>query len=291
VYSLKVQDYETYVADGIITHNSIYGFSGSDPQSLPNLVAAIGAESRGVRECPLTVTFRCPRSHVELARKIVPQIEAAAAAIDGTVATIEPGRLTGAVKPGDLVVCRVNAPLVSLAFKLIRAGVPAKMLGRDIGKGQVTLIDQLRADSAIDLIHKARDWQERETARLERRDAAASRIQAVADRAECLIELASAAPTVSELRRQIDTLFADQAESGRVVTLASVHRAKGSEADRVFIAPPDRMPLRFDGDRRNGPPKVRPWELEQEFNLLYVAVTRAKKELTFAGPMPSVLCS
>lgn len=268
---------------------AIYGFAGSDPQSLPSLVRGLGSDIRGVLQCPLTVTFRCPRSHVELARKIVPQIEAAPGAADGTITSIEPGKLATAARPGDLVICRVNAPLVSLAFKLIRRGTPAKMLGRDIGKGIVTLIDQLRADSPLDLIHKARDWQEREVERLERRDASPTRIQGVVDRAECLIELASAADSVARLRDDIESLFADAADASKVVTLASVHRAKGSEADRVYIAAPDRMPLRFDSSRRNGPPRVRPWELEQEHNLIYVAVTRAKRELVFAGPIPSVL--
>lgn len=269
---------------------AIYGFAGSDPQSLPRLVEQLGAPTgRGVRQCPLTVTFRCPRSHVALAQKIVPQIEAAPGAIDGWIDSIEPYELAGKVKPGDLVVSRINAPLVGLAFKLIRMGTPAMMLGRDIGKGLTRLIDELQATSTIDLIGRTRDWQEREILRLERRDAPESSIQGVVDRAECLIELASATDSVPWLRNQIESLFADAADSAKVVTLASVHRAKGSEADRVFIAAPDRMPLRFESRRRTGPPKVRTWEHEQELNLIYVAVTRAKKELYFAGDVPAVL--
>ena len=37
VYSLKVEPYETYIGDGIITHNSIYSFRNAKPQLLINL--------------------------------------------------------------------------------------------------------------------------------------------------------------------------------------------------------------------------------------------------------------
>ena len=41
------------------------------------------------------------------------------------------------------VLCRNNAPLLSMAFKLLRRGIGVKMLGRDIGKGLVPLAKKL----------------------------------------------------------------------------------------------------------------------------------------------------
>jgi superfamily I DNA/RNA helicase len=94
------------------------------------------------------------------------------------------------------------------------------------------------------------------------------------------VALASVAESIGWLRSRIESLFADGGGPVKVVTLASVHRAKGSEADRVFVIAHDGrkplMPLAFAD--------ARPWEIEQEYNLCYVAVTRARKELTFAGP-------
>jgi superfamily I DNA/RNA helicase len=54
-----------------------------------------------------------------------------------------------------------------------------------------------------------------------------------------------------------------------------VHKAKGLEADRVIILLPDKLPLKF--------PRQKEWELKQEMNLKYVALTRAKKELIFVN--------
>ena len=48
---------------------------------------------------------------------------------------------------------------------------------------------------------------------------------------------------------------------------------KGLEADRVWVIKPEVIPH----------PKAKGWQLEQEYNILYVAVTRAKRELVVVG--------
>jgi len=74
---------------------------------------------------------------------------------------------------------------------------------------------------------------------------------------------------VDELVHKIEGLFSDEIEG---VVCSSVHRAKGLEADRVFIIRRDLMPH---------PMAQSPWELVQEKNLEYVAITRSKNELIF----------
>ena len=63
---------------------------------------------------------------------------------------------------------------------------------------------------------------------------------------------------VGKLTEEIQGLFGQ----GGGVLLSSVHRAKGLEADRVYILEPHRMP---------SPRAKKDWELEQEQNLMYVA--------------------
>jgi superfamily I DNA/RNA helicase len=55
--------------------------------------------------------------------------------------------------------------------------------------------------------------------------------------------------------------------------LSTVHKAKGLEADNVFIICPELLPMRMEGQQE--------WEYQQELNLKYVAVTRAKKRLVW----------
>jgi superfamily I DNA/RNA helicase len=65
------------------------------------------------------------------------------------------------------------------------------------------------------------------------------------------------------------------------VTFSTAHKSKGLEADRVLILLPDKLPLTWKGQQ--------PWEFEQEMNLKYVALTRAKKELVFVNLSQSAL--
>jgi len=71
----------------------------------------------------------------------------------------------------------------------------------------------------------------------------------------------------------IRELFSDsEGNQRKVLTLSTIHRAKGREWDRVFALDMDRLsPSRW---------AKKPWELAQESNLCYVQVTRAKKHLT-----------
>jgi len=72
------------------------------------------------------------------------------------------------------------------------------------------------------------------------------------------------------LCKEIELLFSD--ENGGVI-LSTIHRAKGLEANRVFILKPEFLPLTW--------PKQKEHEYQQELNLKYVAYTRAKQEMYF----------
>jgi ATP-dependent exoDNAse (exonuclease V) beta subunit len=56
------------------------------------------------------------------------------------------------------------------------------------------------------------------------------------------------------------------------IALSTIHKAKGLEANNVYIACPSLMPSRS---------ATQDWEKEQEHNLMYVAFTRAKNKLVF----------
>jgi len=80
--------------------------------------------------------------------------------------------------------------------------------------------------------------------------------------------------SIQTLLSKIESFFKDSVEGqSDILTLSTIHRAKGKEWDRVFVLDMD----------KHSPSKwaKKPWELEQETNLCYVQVTRAKKHLTF----------
>jgi superfamily I DNA/RNA helicase len=73
-----------------------------------------------------------------------------------------------------------------------------------------------------------------------------------------------------DLLKKIDVIFTDEETDG--VCLSTIHKAKGLEADNVFILCDSLMPSKF---------ATKKWEIEAEQNLIYVALTRPKKTLNY----------
>jgi superfamily I DNA/RNA helicase len=101
-------------------NQSIYSFRGADSEAIPNIIKSLDATT-----LPLSICYRCPQSHVELAQFIVPEIEAFDQNSEGVIEDIGIDQIYNKIAYGDLVMCRVNAPLVAPAFDLIRQGKKA----------------------------------------------------------------------------------------------------------------------------------------------------------------------
>lgn len=250
---------------------AIFSFIGADSDSLDRLKNELNADEMG-----LTTTYRCGRIIVERAATIVPDFEAGPSNPEGLISFINTTELTAAAGPGDFILSRVNAPLVSHAMQLLRAGKRCQVAGRDIGKGLRGMVKRLNARSVPDLLAKIEGWKNRECARIKaqsdavtngRKAALEAKRDAIIDQADMLASLCDGARNVAEVDARIEALFTDDGlgAAGRI-TCSSVHKAKGLEANRVFI-------LR-DTLRSN---------TREEENITYVAITRAKSELIWVA--------
>jgi len=258
---------------------AIFGFAGADSSSFAKLAAQADAT-----ELPLSVCYRCPRAVVKLAASIVPQIEAAPDAPEGKVTRVREDDVDEMVVEGDMILCRITAPLISRCYSLIASGVPARVKGRDIGSGLVSTFKdavKLQAkhagaynrDTFMDYLA---EYEKAAIDELRRRlgDDADFAAESITDRVECVrIVFARCNPsTVADFKAEVDSLFDDKRAA---VTLSTVHRAKGLENGRVFILRYSRL---GDDSRCE-----REWQAEQEQNLKYVAITRAQEELVLVG--------
>lgn len=279
VYSLDVAKHHTYIADGIVTHNcqAIMGFSGSDNHSVDKIIARTNATT-----LPLSICYRCPSSHIRLAQMVVPSIEPRPDAPEGEVIFASGEEdLQKMVQTGDLVICRLTAPLIKECIRLIKNKVSAKVRGRDIGKDLVSLLKKVAKMEGFEyakVVAFLEEFRKGQEEFLRQRDADESMIESLNDRVSCLQVCAEnflSAKSIDELAAEIEALFDDNRPA---VWLSTVHRAKGLEADRVFILRPDKLPLRWKNQQA--------WQYSQEINLLYVALTRAKKTLIFLGELP-----
>jgi len=271
---------------------AIYGFAGADANSFGNIQSITGA-----KVLPLNINYRCGKKHLDLARAIVPQIEAHDKAIDGIVSYIDPDdekkKPLDALNKGALVVCRLTAPLVSTYFELLKDfasrpredRIPVKVLGKDIANELGSIlkkVSKIPGFSYIEIVKYLTDYEKQQRNFLIQKDAPESQIQKLEDSVEVLtlcVENFSHCASLTCLQDELKGLFGDEKDKGYkqddFITLLSVHRAKGLEADQVAILKPDKMPLKWKGQH--------PWEFEQEMNILYVALTRAKKELVVFG--------
>lgn len=250
---------------------AIYGFRGADSGSIDRLKAELCAAEMG-----LTTTYRCGKTIVAKAQQLVPDYQAHETAPDGVVDAATYEEAVAAARPGDFVLSRKNAPLMSTCLRLLRQGVAARVEGRDVGKGLANVIKKFRAKSVPDFLKRLTAWQTKETVRIEAKGKNVDeKLQVVNDQFETLSALADGAANVQEIVDRCFNLFEDSIDQkGKpnlkpAVVCSSVHKAKGLEADRVFV-------LVDTLSRRDN----------EELNIQYVAYTRAKQHLTLVSGLP-----
>lgn len=269
---------------------AIYAFRGADAQSMGRIRALRPSwTDRG-----LLTTFRCPKLVVARQQDHAPGFRAWHTNAEGQVhqlgldpVVIKDGwtwetitNLLPHPDAGIMVLCRNNGPLLSLAFKLIRARVGVVMLGRDIGKGLVALSLKLAKDNGTPrdtVAALVTNWMESESS-LARANGHEEKVEGIVDRGECLqAVLESGCRDAGELRAMLQQLFSR--DSGRV-TLSSIHKAKGLEEDCILHLDPWRIPSKW---ARAAAKAGDPRQLVQEWNLKYVAETRTKHSLIEAN--------
>lgn len=249
-------------------NQAIYGFAGADTDSLSRLARELNAKT-----LRLTKTFRCGKAIVAQAQAFVPDFEADVNNGDGEVLDLDSAKLVEFAGPGDFILSRMNAPLVSFAMRLLRAGKRTRIAGRDIGKTLISLIKKFRARSIPELLKSISAWQTKESARLKAKyadkldsPAYQTRLDAIADQAAMLSEIAESCKGINEVETKVTMLFTDVDGLGDkgVITCSSVHKSKGLEAERVLVLTDT----------------LRDWDQEEK-NIQYVAITRAIKTLVY----------
>jgi superfamily I DNA/RNA helicase len=226
---------------------------------------------REVKEFSLSLTWRCPKSVVKEANRFVADFDCKEDAIEGKVVEKAPFN----PEEGDMVLCRYNAPLVSAFYELIMQGKSAYVLGRDMTKGLVNAVNKITknnnmgSDEFLELLEVDFRYNYDRLISLDKTNQAHS----LEDKYECIRIFATKASTVGGIIAEIKRVF-DGNEKGEIM-LSTVHKAKGLEADNVYILATERMPH----------PKAT--DMREEMNICYVAITRAKKNLYYCGPKPA----
>lgn len=248
---------------------AIYAFAGADSESFDKLVS-----TPNTIELPLSLCYRCGSDIIEMAKNIMPTIEAHSSTGKGNVNN--DAKLAD-IQSGDLVLCRNNAPLVKLCMKYLQTGVKAVIKGQDIGKSIIKLVENTGKSSTADVLTALDDEKQLMLQHIAKKQNCsieeAQDNQAYtnfADKCNVVAFIGENCNTADDITACLERLFSDDNTTG--IQLSSIHRAKGLEANNVFIIHRELMP---------SPKAKQDWQIVQENNLMYVAYTRAKKVLGF----------
>lgn len=255
-------------------YQSINAFAGSSEEAFNFL-----KEYPNTTTFELPISYRCPKNIVRYANAFSPRMLAREDAPDGIIIT---NAHINDIKEGDMVLCRTKEPLVKLYVKLLRKNVNCYIKGQDIGANLIKELEKLKSDELNPKLDKNGVFVEMydnlfternrlmQTRGLDYDDATLSMfIMDKYDMINTLLVLGEKCKTKEKLIEHIKKIFQENKDG---VCLSTIHKAKGLEADNVYILCNSSMPSRL---------AVHKWEQTQEKNLMFVAYTRAKQMMGF----------
>lgn len=246
---------------------SLYGFRGIAADAMAQLGEILDAD-----HLPLSVSFRCSRAVGTAAQRLVKEFSVRSDAEAGSLRYVDAvSDVIDEIGPGDAVLSRTNAALMALSVMLAERDVPFNTLGSSV----IQLLKDMVGSSTSpeDLLGKVEAYRNAANdLKTETMDLGAA--TAVLHNAEDLYEgvtrLVEGASSMTEIAERLDRMCLSDRVRGDAVNLSTVHRAKGLEFDRVWI-----LDWTF----------FEPSDTPDGRNLRYVAVTRARKDVTIVKAM------
>ena len=269
-------------------NQAIYSFAGGNAKScalIPKLYAPI-------KEFDLPINYRCPTSHLaKVNRDFGIPIQPRPDAPVGSIKTIDKEEIKKYVHAGDLVISRKNKWLSDVILDLAIHGIPIYMEDKEMVDQIKKLVSSQKAASLYELknklekivkkynvqlekiVKKETEKAEEDTKKMIDVSDTNSRIDNI-NFIKSILSYYSSQPQnkydkPDDFIKYIDVLLNTKMPSN-CVRVCSVHKAKGLEAPQTFVL----NEAKVCTDRRNS------WEQnEQEKNLSYISITRAKENL------------
>lgn len=228
---------------------AIYGFRGAHEDGMATLQRLFD-----MHPLFLTVTFRCPQEVVDHVLWRAPAMKSFDKTPSGSVTHLAHWGIAD-LPDSCAILCRNNAPIISLAGALMREGryptLPDGDIATQLSKLMKSLGPRSMAISAAKL--KLAKWRTNQLRRVKN-------TAKVNDTHDAVLALLGDHRDLGSAMDSAERLF----NSRGSITMTTCHRSKGSEWDNVFIL--DEHLMGIEG---------------QEPNLRYVAATRARRHLTY----------
>lgn len=236
---------------------AIYAFRGAYADSMDRL-----QQRFSMIPLTLSISFRCPKAIIAEAQWRAPHMKPAEWAKEGEVVHLDEWTIENL--PGDAtILCRNNAPIFSMAIKLLSEGRYPQIVGNDIGRSLIKALTKL-GDKTMpqkEAFEALKGYEEKRIRRAQN-DGARGRIR---DFCTCLRIFLRQGPKLQDAIHYAEWIMSATGP----IKMMTGHKSKGLEFDNVFIL--DRELLRLDDDRGRN----------QDQNLLYVMQTRSMAMLTY----------
>ncbi len=284
---------------------AIYQFAGATSNAMEKI-----KERTHAVELPLSVTYRCPTSIVEMVNTIVPDYRAAETNGVGTITTIEAEnepsellkfwKLTRKLNPAtDVILCRLTRPLVGIAKRLRGNGIPCVVEGNS-GKAIIALMTKWGTDMSWgQYLTRMMDYVDTECKKFRAPMVTGGKIvmdgegnprpklggeekaEYLEEKRAIILDIANDPTPDTDLVKVVnlvERMFGNGKDNEEVLRLCTVHRAKGREWKRVVLIGRNRyMPSPW---AKSDEDKV------AEENVEYVAITRTMEELVLVNVPP-----
>lgn len=243
---------------------SIYAFAGA----MHGAMDAIG-DVFNARTLPLSVTWRCDKAIIAEAEQVVGKyLVARPDAGEGEIKYLPITSMShSSIDSNSMVVCRTNAPLMSLAFQLLKARKPFRLMSdypERLSKRANKMAQGVSGMAGFRTV--VREYFDEKISKITSKGL----IARLEDEKECMLFVSEQCDHPDE----VGELFRSLMLSKHGAILCTGHKSKGLEADHVFFLRPDLCPA----------PWIDPANIDaykQELNLRYVMITRAKHTLTY----------
>ena len=271
-------------------NQAIYAFNSANANSCRLIKKAFAP----VKEFSLPVCYRCPETHLALVRNMfnIP-IKARPGAPAGKIMTIEKEEIPEYVKSGDMIIARKNKWLASAIVDLAIHGIPICIEDKDLVDSVKKILKHTDCHLAVNLKTKLQKniktfkdtlksnmelngkldnlTPEQQEERINNITSTNNKIDNINFILDILTPYIEEHPndTKEKFETYINKLL-NTTYTQDCVKLCSVHKAKGLEAENVFVLNEAKVVKDF----RNSPEQQK-----QEENLSYISITRAKQNL------------
>ncbi len=248
-------------------NQSIFAWNGADAGAMEKIEKRFSTKT-----LPLSVTWRCSKAVTAECNKIFPGMNYRADAPEGYVGSLRLSDFSNKTLDNDtFILCRINAPLIKIAFSLLNRGYKCRIQGKEIGNELISFCKKFKWNDFYELKIKLNAYLDKQAGKLLPQNK--KLYKALEDKFDIIIELVDKCTELKKLTKEelfvfINLIFSD---SGDGIVLSTPYRVKGLERKDVYIY----------GDDAFFPP---PWvekecELEEEERVKFVAYSRAKENL------------